>query len=122
MSSQIFLCCIHNANQPQVQTTAIHRLPQLGQILRWRNFIILSSSNHSPFCVTTTGLDNSLFISLNAASTVDDELDVIRATSVTTFAHHRTSMRRAQHQHHAECGMSRMVTPGFRLRHRRAAL
>ena len=31
--------------------TAIHRLPQLGQILRWRNFIILGSSNHSPFCV-----------------------------------------------------------------------
>jgi hypothetical protein len=35
-------------------TAAIHRLPQLGQILRWRNFIILGSSNHSPFCVTTS--------------------------------------------------------------------
>ena len=35
-------------------TAAIHRLPQPGQILRWRNFIILSSSNHSSFRITTS--------------------------------------------------------------------
>jgi hypothetical protein len=41
MSSYIFLCCIHNANQPQVQT---HRYPSFATT--WTN-IALAKFHHS---------------------------------------------------------------------------